>query len=82
MNSETTTYTGKLPKSLERFRKKLCDYSYEGEDGHFLYLKAGMRREPCDMVHFIQADTVREAIERFSWVVPCDCEDCKIYLAK
>jgi hypothetical protein len=80
MNSETTTYEGKLPIALEKYRNMLCDYSYE-EDGYFLYLKAGQRREQNDLVHYVTGESIAEVHEAFTWVVLCDCDGCKKYLA-
>ena len=51
-------------------------------DGIWVYLESGIIREPCDQVHCVHEDTVKECCEAFRWIeLGCDCDQCQQELA-
>lgn len=55
---------------------------YRDQDGYWIELKWGWRRERHDTVHSVHADTVREVVRDFKLVTPCNCDDCRKHLGR
>lgn len=79
-----------LPKGLQAFlEKRYPDKFREGHseyDGynptgglsHWVYLKKGWCRSPCDDGgHSVHEATVKEVKEAMKHVAPCRCEECQ-----
>jgi excisionase family DNA binding protein len=74
---EFTPFKGHLPKTLERYRKRIVDFDYDGET-YQAWMVSGWRRED-DLVHTIIGDTVAEVAEGLKYAVPCGCANCEHY---
>ncbi len=68
-------------KTVERLKRRypgmIEEVSYEGEDGTWLYLVPGWKREPCDEVHSVHEWNSRDLIDAMKRIVPCGCDECK-----
>lgn len=67
-------------KRLERLAAtdpRIAEYSFEGEDGHWLYLQDGWINGMQD-VHCIHEWTVKEALADVPHIEPCQCPDCNV----
>ena len=73
-----STYTGPLPKMLERFREHIAevDDMRGGRDGgsYLVVLRPGLKW--ADM-HICMAPTITQVASDMRDVEPCDCEQCK-----
>ena len=66
-----------------RYPDKIESVSLEGpEDGYWLYLQPGWKREPNDEVHSVHEWNARDLIEGMRRIVPCDCAECKSLMKK
>lgn len=74
-------YKGALPKTLERFRSILIDYSDErgSQNGIWAYFIPGIKSggDPLGCVHQEHENTPSELANALVYVRPCDCEDCR-----
>ena len=76
---ECEPFKGPLPKGLRIYRKRITDF-FVDSDGIWAYLVPGWKREPCDDVHFIHEDTLKEVISGMKEAVKCKCDDCMKYI--
>jgi hypothetical protein len=69
-------YSDKIA-DLARTDARVESYSFEGTDGHWIYLKAGWCSEPGQ--HAIHEYSARDALRAFAWIEKCEpgctCED-------
>ena len=77
-NGEIKTY-GNPPKSLlkacEKYADKIDEVGNEGDDGYWIYCRAGFINAPME-VHCIHEHTVQDCIRQLKDIVPCTIENC------
>jgi hypothetical protein len=67
---------GAIPK---KYRPRIVDIIDERneENGWWLYLTAGWRRDDTDPSHIIHEDTWSAAMSELRITRPCDCHECQ-----
>lgn len=74
-----------LPKSLQRYSNKLSGGMDVDSDGwKSIWTKPGWQfnTDPWSEMHYCGEATVKELVDRCKAIIPCECADCKKYLAK
>lgn len=72
-----------IPKTLLRFASKIesIDDERAVQNGYWVNLKAGWIDDESGC-HAIHEDTLAACALRFSFVKPCQCEDCRAIAAR
>ncbi len=56
---------------------QIKEVSDEAEDGYWLYLKPGWKREECDEVHSVHEWNMRDLKRAMRFITKCYCVQCQ-----
>jgi len=68
------------PDKIEAGWSEQDDFNGSGTWSHWIYLNPGWKNawlDPLGALHIIHEPTVKEVLEQFRGIAPCDCDECR-----